>query len=112
MSIYFIVSGQISVYLVKIKEISITSEMISYHFTSDRYDLYFCCSLWMTSVFFIVSKADVTSSFRFLNTSNFFVSELNYQVLVCILECKAHFGIKIILICRNFLFLSLQRFTC
>ena len=30
---YFIVSGEISVYLVKIKVISITSEMISYHFT-------------------------------------------------------------------------------
>ena len=32
-SIYFIVSGEISVYLVKIKVVSITSEMISYHFT-------------------------------------------------------------------------------
>ena len=32
---YFIVSGEISVYLVKIKLVSITSEMISYHFTSD-----------------------------------------------------------------------------
>ena len=32
---YFIVSGEVSVYLVKIKEVSITSEMISYHFTSD-----------------------------------------------------------------------------
>ena len=31
--IYFIVSGEISVYLVKIKVVSITSEMISYHFT-------------------------------------------------------------------------------
>ena len=34
-SFYFIVSGEISVYLVKIKVISITSELISYHFTSD-----------------------------------------------------------------------------
>ena len=34
-SFYFIVSGEISVYLVKIKEESITSEMISYHLTSD-----------------------------------------------------------------------------
>ena len=33
--IYFIVSGVISVYLVKIEVVSITSEMISYHFTSD-----------------------------------------------------------------------------
>ena len=33
--IYFIVSGEISVYLMKIKVVSITSELISYHFTSD-----------------------------------------------------------------------------
>ena len=33
--IYFIVSGEISVYLMKIKVVSITSEMILYHFTSD-----------------------------------------------------------------------------
>ena len=32
---YFIVSGEISVYLMKIKVVSITSELISYHFTSD-----------------------------------------------------------------------------
>ena len=32
---YFIVSGEISVYLMKIKVVSITSEMISYHFTCD-----------------------------------------------------------------------------
>ena len=31
--IYFIVSGEIIVYLVKIKVVLITSEMISYHFT-------------------------------------------------------------------------------
>ena len=30
---YFIVSGEINVYLVKIKVVSITSEMILYHFT-------------------------------------------------------------------------------
>ena len=30
---YFIVSGEINVYPVKIKVVSITSEMISYHFT-------------------------------------------------------------------------------
>ena len=30
---YFIVSGEISVYLMKIKVVSITSELISYHFT-------------------------------------------------------------------------------
>ena len=32
-SLYFIVSGEISVYLMKIKVVSITSELISYHFT-------------------------------------------------------------------------------
>ena len=32
---YFIVSGEINVYLMKIKVVSITSELISYHFTSD-----------------------------------------------------------------------------
>ena len=44
--------------------------------------------------------------FRFLNTSNFFVSELNYQVLVCsfLVRINKHYGIKIILIGRNFLF--------
>ena len=35
MNFYFIVRGEISVYLVKIKVVSITSELISYHFTSD-----------------------------------------------------------------------------
>ena len=30
---YFIVSGEINVYLVEIKVVSITGEMISYHFT-------------------------------------------------------------------------------
>ena len=34
-NIYFIVSGEISVHLVKIKVVLITSELISYHFTSD-----------------------------------------------------------------------------
>ena len=33
MIFYFIVSGEINVYLVKIKVVSISSEMISYHFT-------------------------------------------------------------------------------
>ena len=62
---YFIVIGEISIYLVKIKVVSITIEMISYHFTSDWYDLYFHSSLWMTSFFFIVSKADNTSTSDF-----------------------------------------------
>ena len=44
---YFIVSGEISVYLVKIKVISIT-RLISYHYTCDWYDLYFHSSLWTT----------------------------------------------------------------
>ena len=32
---YFIVSSEISVYLVKMKVVSVTSEMVSYHFTCD-----------------------------------------------------------------------------
>ena len=62
---YFIVSGEISVYLVKIKVVSITSELISYHFTGDRSDLYFHSSLRATSVFFIVSEVDLTSTSDF-----------------------------------------------
>ena len=64
-SFYFIVSGEISVYLMKIKVVSITSELISYHFTSDWYDLYFHSSLWTSSVFFTVSEVDVTSTSDF-----------------------------------------------
>ena len=64
-TINFIVSGEISVYLVKIKVVSITSEMISYYFTCDSYDLYFHSSLWTTSVFFIVSEVDVTTTSDF-----------------------------------------------
>ena len=62
---YFIVSGEISVYLMKIKVVSITSELILYHFTSDRYDLYFNSSLWTTLIFFTVSEVDVTSTSDF-----------------------------------------------
>ena len=42
--IYFIVSGEISVYLMKIKVVSITSELISYHFTTvnDRFIFSLC----------------------------------------------------------------------
>ena len=44
---------------------------------------------------------------QFVSSSNFSVSEQNYQVMVCIfLECKEHFGNKIILICQNFVFVS------
>ena len=61
--IYFIVSGEISVYLVKIKVVSITSELISYHFTSDWYDLYIVFSLVALDFgFFNVSEVDVTST--------------------------------------------------
>ena len=62
---YFIVSGEISVYLMKIKVVSFTSELISYHFTSDWCDLYFHSSLWTTSVFLTVSEVDVTSTSDF-----------------------------------------------
>ena len=64
-SVYFIVRGETSVYLVKIKVVSVTSELISYHFTSDRYDLDFHSSLWATSVFFIVSEVGITSTSDF-----------------------------------------------
>ena len=56
-------------------------------------------SFRITSVVFIVSitDADPTSVFLTPLTS---VSEQNCQELVCIfLECKEHFGNKIILIC-------------
>ena len=64
---YFIVSGEISVYLMKIKVVSITSELISYHFTivNDTIYIYFHSSLWRTSVFFTVSEVDVSSTSDF-----------------------------------------------
>ena len=37
---YFIVSGEISVYLLKIKVVSITSELISYHFTVFNFQIF------------------------------------------------------------------------
>ena len=54
-----------SVYVVKKKVVSITSEMESYHFTCDWYDLYFHSSLWTTLVFFIVSDVGVTATSDF-----------------------------------------------
>ena len=77
--IYFTVSREISVYLVKltVTVISINSEMISYHFTSD---LYFHSSLWVTSVFFIVSKVDDTSTSDFLMP---LTSEFLNQTIKC-----------------------------
>ena len=71
----------------KIKVVSITNEMISYHFTSDLYNLYFNSSLWMTLVFFIVSKP-CCLHFRFFYTPNLIVSELNYQVGIHFLSYK------------------------
>ena len=62
---YFIVSSEISVYLVKIKVVSITSELIPYHFTSELYHIYFHSSLWTTLFFFIVSEVDLTSTSDF-----------------------------------------------
>ena len=72
-SIYCIVSGEISVYLMKIKVVSIAGNIISYHFTNDLYDLIFHSSLWMTSVIFYFLfiflfhcfKADGTSASDF-----------------------------------------------
>ena len=62
---YFIVSGEISVYLMKIKVVSITSELISYHFTIVNDTIYIFTPLWTTSVFFTVSEVDVTSTSDF-----------------------------------------------
>ena len=61
---FFIVSGEISVYLMKIKVVSITSELISYHFTIAN-DTIYIFTLWTTSVFFTVSEVDVTSASDF-----------------------------------------------
>ena len=55
LSIYFIVSGEISVYLMKIKVVSITSELISYHFTMVNDTIYIFPlrfgRLWFSSLF-------------------------------------------------------------
>ena len=83
-SIYFIVSGEISVYLMKIKVVSITSELISYHFTIVNDTIYFSLFALDDFGFLHCFRSGCYLHFRFLNTSNFFVSELNYQVLVCI----------------------------
>ena len=45
-----------SVYIWWKKMVLITSELISYHFTGNWYDLYFHSSLWTTSVFFTFQK--------------------------------------------------------
>ena len=70
---YFIVSGEINVYLVKIKVVSITSEMISYHFTIM---IRFIFSLLALGDFGFLHcfRCGSYLHFRFLNTSNFFVS--------------------------------------
>ena len=53
--LYFIVSGEINVYLVKIKVVSIASEMISYHFTIVTDTIYIFTPrfgrLWFSSLF-------------------------------------------------------------
>ena len=70
--IYFIVSGEVSVYLVKIKVVSLTSELILSLLALDDFGFLHCF------------RSRCYLHFRFVNTSNFFVSELNYQMLVCI----------------------------
>ena len=64
---YFIVSGEISVYLMKIKVVSITCELISYHFTIVNDTIYIFG-------FLHCFRGGCYLHFRFLNTSNFFVS--------------------------------------
>ena len=97
---YFIVSGEINVYLVKIKVVSFASEMIRFIFsllTLDDFGFLHCF------------KSGRYLRLRFVNTSNAFVSELNYQVWYAFsyLESMEHSSIKIILICRNICFPSL-----
>ena len=82
--IYFIVSGEISVYLVKIKLVSITSEMISYHFTIVTDTIYIFTARFGRLRFSSLFQKWMLPPLQILNTSNFFVSEQNYQVLVCI----------------------------
>ena len=74
LNFYFIVSGESSEYLVKIKVVSITSEMISYHFTVVTDTIYI--SLFALGDFGFLHSFRCGSylHFRFLNTSNFFVS--------------------------------------
>ena len=70
--IYFIVSGEINVYLVKIKVVSITSEMILYHFTIVTDTIYIFTP--HDFGFLHCFRSGCYLHFRILNTSNFFVS--------------------------------------
>ena len=73
-SFYFIVSSEINVYLVKIKVVSITSEMISYHFTIVTDTIYIFTPRFGRLRFLHCFRCGSYLHFRFLNTSNFFVS--------------------------------------
>ena len=81
---YFIVSGEISVYLMKIKVVSITSELISYHFTIVNDTIYIFTLRFGRLRFSSLFQKWMLPPLQIFEHSNFFVSELNYQVLVCI----------------------------
>ena len=54
--LYFVVSGEINVYLMKIKVVSITSELILYHFTSDWYRGY--SNVWSEYDFYFIEWSE------------------------------------------------------
>ena len=74
--------------------------------------MYFHYSFWITSIVFIVSLTDTDPALVFLTPliSLFLNKTIKYWYAFSYLECKEHFDNKIILICRNFMFLSRQRF--
>ena len=79
---YFIVSGEISVYLMKIKVESITSELISYHFTIVNDTIYIFTLRFGRLRFSSLFQKWMLPPLQIFEHL-FFVSELNYQVLVC-----------------------------
>ena len=74
----------------------------------------FHTSFRITLVLFIVFPIRCQSNFMFFNSPDVSISEQNYQVSVYmfLVRLPVHYGNKIVLICRNFLFFSFQRFTC
>ena len=96
--VYNIVSGEISVYLVKIKVILITSEMISSFHVTDTI-IFSLLALYEFGLLFYF-KSGCYLHFRFFHNSNFFVSELNYQVLV--MHIFLSYNLRHILVTRLF----------
>ena len=71
---YFIVSGEISVYLVKIKVVSITSELISYHFTIVTDTIYIFTPCFGRLRFSSLFQKWILPPLQIFEHSNFFVS--------------------------------------